>query len=328
MLVATNRHVQTAAPHLRLIAFSPLATVRTPLRCFALTFALGAMGCTITSLPPAGSRADGGPVATRGTVTHEARSQLRLYRDAAGCESVQTVNRRFRLVSVRPPGGRIPRRLVLEESYDIRHCLRSESSSSEAVVTAWTPDSSTARPVFRITGRGVTGEPDGPLYRMTAQGCCGSQNLSTYFSLITGRALLWSSGPVRRLEAPEGRQSRLAGFHDTYSAGNPPEAEIDSTVIGVLFWADEEASLGRWAVHSTERDHFALEGLAFVIRGRVSTDSLVLVGPADSAGLALEVRLVAPATERRIQFRVPIRGLDLDASQAKLPDGIRLSPSR
>jgi hypothetical protein len=310
-----------------LLAFSPLGTVRTPFRLSVLSFALGAIGCTITSLPPAGSRGDGGPVAARGTVTHEARSQLRLYRDAAGCESVQTVNRRFRLVTVRPPGGLTPRRLVLEESYDIRHCLRSESSSSEAVVTAWTPDSTSARPVFRITGRGVTGEPDGPLYRMTAQGCCGSQNLSTYFSLITGRALLWSSGPVRRLEAPDSRQARLVGFHDTYSAGNPPEAENDSTVVGVLFWADEEAPLGRWAVHSAEPDHFALEGLAFVIRGRVSADSLLLVGPADSTGLAVEVRLISPATERRIQFRVPIRGLDLDVGRADLPGGIRLSPS-
>lgn len=301
--------------------------MRTLLRLSVPSFAFGAIGCTIASLPPAGSRADGGPVAARGTVTHEARSQLRLYRDAAGCESVQTVNRRFRLVTVRQPGGLAPRRLVLEESYDIRHCLRSESSSSEAVVTAWAPDTASTKPVFRITGRGVTGEPDGPLYRMTAQGCCGSQNLSTYFSLVTGQALLWSSGPVRRLEAPETRQTRLVGFHDTYSAGTPPEAERDSSVIGVLFWADEERPLGRWVVRWAERDHFALERLAFVVRGQVSTDSLVLVGPEDSTGVALEVRLISPATERQIRFRIPIRGLDLDAARAELPRGIRLSPS-
>ena len=76
-------------------------------------------GCDVMYLPPPSSRTDGGPVSSRGVVSHEARSQLRRYRDAAGCESVQTVNRRFRLVTVVGPGG--PEHRVLEESFDVRH---------------------------------------------------------------------------------------------------------------------------------------------------------------------------------------------------------------
>ena len=151
----------------------------TRLALSALLIALTA-SCTVMSLPPAASRADGGPVSSRGIVSHEARSQLRLYRDAAGCESIQTVNRQFRLVTVVTEKG--AERRVLEESYDVRHCLQAESASSEAAIVAWRPDSTTT-PLFRIAGRGTEGEPAGNLYRMTQRGCCGSQELATYFSL-------------------------------------------------------------------------------------------------------------------------------------------------
>mgnify|MGYP001182371729 CR=1 FL=1 len=291
-----------------------------------LGLGMAAAGCTVTSLPPAGSRVDGGPVAARGTVTHEAKSQLRLYRDAAGCQSVQTVNRQFRLITVRVPGTKAPRRLVLEESYDIRHCLESESNSSEAVITAWLPDTTSPEPAFRITGRGVTGAPEGAVYRMVAQSCCGSQDLLTYFSLLNGQTLLASSGPVRRLEEITTGQVRLAGFHGTFSTGAPPEVGADSTVVGVLYWADETRQLSRHSLRVDPFDQFALEGLAFVVRGRPSADSLLLIGPDDSTAIELEVRLVSASTERRIQFRVPVHGLALDATRASLPKGIRLSP--
>src|SRR5690349_18840169 len=97
-------------------------------RLTPLLFALTA--CRISYLPPASTRSDGGPVVTRGVITHEARSQVRLYRDAAGCESVQTVNHQYRVVTVATDVGR--QRLVLEEAYDVRLCLEGGSSSSEA----------------------------------------------------------------------------------------------------------------------------------------------------------------------------------------------------
>jgi len=284
-------------------------------------------GCSIASLPPASSRSDGGPVASRGVVSHEARSQLRLYRDAAGCESVQTLNRQFRLVSVRGPDGS-PRRLVLEESYDIRHCLTAESSSSEAVVTVWRPDSATKEPVFRITGRGVRGEPAGNLYRMVAAGCCGSQNLIIYFSLITGRAVASSSVPIVALGLDQGL-SRFAGFQDTYSAGAPPELQADSSVIGVLVWADDRMPLQRFALLADDPEPFSVASISYWQRGRRIPDSALAQWSKDSVGsLALEIQLVAPATDRRVTVRIPIEDLLLVPGQAQLPPGIHLRAGR
>lgn len=263
-------------------------------------------------------------MASRGVVSHEARSQLRLYRDAAGCESVQTLNRQFRLVSVRGPGG-TPRRLVLEESYDIRHCLTAESSSSEAVVSAWRPDSATKEPVFRITGRGVRGEPSGNLYQMSAAGCCGSQNLITYFSLITGRTLLSSSLPIAALEQTGQRLWRFAGFHDTYSAAAPPDLQADSSVIGVVVWADDETRLQRFLVVADNPEPFAVTSIGYLLRGRRVTDSVLVHRPEDSAAdLRLAIELVAPGSNRRATVRVPIENLLLVPDKAELSPGIRL----
>src|SRR2546422_11171648 len=107
---------------------------------FALPASLAALvvGCRAAILPPNPGRGESGPVEARGIISREARSQVRLYRDATGCESVQTVNRQFRLVTIVTPTG--PRRLLLEESYDVRRCLTAEGASSEALITAWEAD--------------------------------------------------------------------------------------------------------------------------------------------------------------------------------------------
>src|SRR5438093_8540280 len=142
------------------------------------------VGCRIATLPPNLGRGESGPVEARGIISREARSQVRMYRDAAGCESVQTVNRQFRLVTIVTPTG--PRRLLLEESYDVRRCLTSEGASSEALITAWEADSGSSEPLFHIAGRGVASAPVGNLYRMQSRGCCGSGDAATYFSLVSG----------------------------------------------------------------------------------------------------------------------------------------------
>ena len=282
-------------------------------------------GCEVVSLPPSSSRTDGGPVSSRGVVSHEARSQLRLYRDAAGCRSVQTVNRQFRLVTVVGPGG--PAHRVLEESFDVRHCLSSESSSSEAVITAWHPDSSaTASPLFRITGRGVAVEPQGNLYRLAVRGCCGSQDLASYSSLLTGRSLFTSSVRPRSLEVANRGIYRFAAFHDTFSAMAPAEAEADSTVIGVLQWGDDQDLARRIAVRADRPEAFAVELLRFVEEGKPVSDSTLVLWPdRPPRKLELEVRLIAPGSNRRLTFRVPVVDLQLAEAHATVPRGVRLT---
>ena len=294
---------------LRVVAFAGLLT-------------LGA--CQIVSLPPSSSRADGGPVASRGVVSHEARSQVRIYRDAAGCQSVQTVNRQYRVVTVDRPEG--PQRVVLEESYDVRRCLSSESVSSEAAITAWRPDSGVSAPLFRITGRGTAGEPFGNLYRMTSHGCCGSQDASTYYSLITGETLFTSSAPLRSLEIPSTRTVRYAAFHDSFSASDPVEAATDSTVIGVIEWGDDVHAARRVVVRSDHPEPFATSAIRFVKNGKPVADSVLSLRQGKPVGaLGLEVELVAPGSSRRLVLRVPIVDLELVVGRATVPSGVRLA---
>ncbi len=282
-------------------------------------------GCQVLSLPPQSSRTDGGPVSARGVVSHEAKSQLRVYLDAAGCKSVQTVNRQFRLVTV--VGSGEPEHRVLEESFDVRHCLSSESSSSEAVITAWSPDSpASATPLFRITGRGTKGEPFGNLYRMAVFGCCGSQDLGSYSSLLSGRTLFASSVRPLMIEVANRRTPRFAAFHDTFSALAPAEAMADSTVIGVLQWGDDLTEARRIVVRADRPEAFAVESLQILDGGRVQGDSTVVVWPDRPArALGLEIRLVAPGSGRRVSIRVPIDGLELAVAKATPPQGFRLS---
>ncbi len=285
-------------------------------------------GCRVVSLPPGSNRTDGGPVASRGVISHDARSELRLYRDAAGCESVQTVNRQFRLVTVVGPGG--PGRRVLEESYDVRHCLASESSSSEAVITVWHPDSAGASgPLFQIRGRGASGSPVGNLYRLTVHGCCGSQNLASYSSLLTGRALFTASIPPVSLEVANRRIHRFAAFHDTFSATAPAEAEADSSVVGVLQWGDDQVRARRVVIRADRPEAFAIETLGWIEGGLALKDSALVLWPDRPArNLGLEIRLVAPGSGRRLRIRIPMVDLDLVVPNATVPPGVQLASER
>jgi hypothetical protein len=275
--------------------------------------------CQLVSLPPANSRDDGGPVAARGEISHEARSHVRLYRDAAGCESVQTVNRRFQVVTVVGDAG--PERLVLEEAYDVRECLDTESSSSEATVTAWRPVAGVATPVFSIRARGMRGHPTGNLYQLTGHSCCGSGDLNAYYSLLTGHALFSASGPPLQLQNSAIGDRRFAAVHDTYSAGAPPESLADSTVVGVLQWGDDREPAQRVAVVIERPEPFALDELHFHRGGqRVPTEE-----PADEVpGTELRFRLAAAASGRSIDVRIPIAGLDLVLDRAAVRGGASL----
>jgi hypothetical protein len=260
-------------------------------------------------------------------VTHEARSHLRLYRDAAGCESVQTVNRQFRLATV--VGDRGPERLALEESYDIRHCLTKESSSSEATVTAWRPGSDAASPVFRITGRGVAGAPYGNLYRMTRSGCCGSGDLAAYYSLLTGSYLFSSSVEPRSIQVANTRAVRYFAFHDSFSAAAPAEWETDSTVIGVLTWGDDETPAQRLVVLLDQPEPFATSSLRLIVAGKpIDQPSLTVFADNPVGPIQLDVELVAPGSGRRVSLRIPIVELEPVIDQATLPTDAKLERRR
>jgi hypothetical protein len=285
-----------------------------------------APACRLERLPPPSSRLDRGPVSARGVISLEARSQVRLYRDAAGCESVQTMNRQFRVVTVPAPVGMRP--LVLEEAYDLRHCLSTGSASSEAVITAWRPEPGVVDPLFRITGRGVTGEPVGTFYRLLSRSCCGGNDLGVFHSLHNGRALFSSSGRVLQLVDSVTGGSRFVAFHDAASPVAPPEAAGDPTVIGVLQVGDDREPARRWVVVLARPEPFALRQLGFIVRSRPVPDTLLVLAGAEAAGdAAVLARLRAPTSGRELTVEVPFEGLSPRVDRVRASRGITLRPS-
>ena len=282
-------------------------------------------GCKIMSLPPASSRSDGGPVITRGVIVHEARSQARLYRDAAGCQSVQTDNRQFRVVTIETPTGR--QHLVLEEAYDIRHCLDGGSASSEATITAWRPDSDVTTPLFRISGRGVSGSPIGNLYRLVTAGCCGSATLGMYYSLITGQFLFGSTRRPLVIDAGGELPTRYIGFHGTSSTVAPIEATVDSSVIGVLQIGDDREPARRVVLVADRPEPYVLERLSFARGGRALSDT-ALTAASNRTGIQVLVSLRAEDSGRTADIVVPIERDSLVIARAVLPPGVRIRGGR
>ncbi len=262
----------------------------------------------------------------RGTIAHEARSHVRLYRDAAGCESIQTVNRQFRPVTITTAEGAELR--VLEEQYDIRRCRDTDGVSSEAIVTAWLPDTGQARPLFRISGRAVSGTPTGNLYQMVTFGCCGSRPLATYHSLHTGAFLFSSSVPLRGIGTGATGSVRFAAFHDSFSATEPAERAADSTVIGVLQWGDDRSPGRRILIHADQPESFAATGLRFFRRGLPLEDSIAVMSASAADPVSLRIELQSSGSDRRLRLDFVVAGDSLAAEGARLPAGISLSWGR
>jgi hypothetical protein len=289
-------------------------------RTLATAGGLVLVGCRVSSLPPAASRTDGGPVSARGIITHEAKSQVRLYRDAAGCRSVQTENRQFRVATVQTETG--PRTLVLEEAYDQRYCLDRGSQSSEAMISAWDPDTTADQPLYRIRALGSSGGAQGNLYRVSTNGCCGSRPLTTFYSLLTGNPLFSSSGPVLLLNVRPGGRPWYVAFHDSFSAASPTPGN-DPRVVGVLQESSDQALVARLVVRATAPEPFALDILHWSLGSR----SLADTATAGATDLAVTAVLVGQTTQRRVTLRIPLRDGRL-AIPSQLPPGFDASFDR
>jgi hypothetical protein len=108
---------------------------------------------------------------------------------------------------------------------------------------------------------------DRAMYRVTEFGCCGSENLDTYYSLTTGRRLLTADHPLLSIDAqPFG--TGLVAVHDAMAAGAPPGAENDRTLIAVVTFAPEHGAAQRVLVRGPSNDFVVVpDSLALVARG-------------------------------------------------------------
>src|SRR5262249_55400550 len=103
-------------------------------------------------------------------------------------------------------------------------------------------------------------------------GCCGAQELSTFFSLLDGRELFTSDAPILEIEVPNTSVRRFAGYHDLMAASPVPGAGKNDRVIGALFWGSDRAPARRLLVMAPAGakvdENFAAKKMSIVPDGK------------------------------------------------------------
>lgn len=149
--------------------------------------------------------------------------------------------------------------LVLEEKTTLRQCENLEGPTEAEVSVAARPAAHPeARPRWVIRRRGDTGAvvdsfPGRSLYRVTEYGCCGSEDLDAYYSLVTGRELFTADHPLLFVDVkPFG--TGFVAVHDVEAAGSPG-AESDRTLVAVVAFGAPGATVQRAAVRAASTEY-------------------------------------------------------------------------
>ena len=242
----------------------------------------------------------------------------------------RTVNRRFTFSAIHPE-AKGSKTLLLDETFDRGFDSQAEGETSTTEVEAFALQGDAKTPLWKIRTRGSDGAPDGELYRITRMGCCGSQNLDLYFSLLDGRELFSSDGPILRLEVPNTAVRRYVGYHSLMAASPVPEAAGRKDVVGVLTYGGDRAPAARFLVIVKGRpakDDDARKGL-FFIRGDESVEGPVFElwsadGKSDRAAIGGFAIRVTDFAKDDFLVEIPVAGDRLDVARAKTAPGISL----
>lgn len=259
----------------------------------------------------------------------EATSSVETWKTADGRRMTHTINRRFTVAAAHPERT-TTRTLILRETFDRLLDSGAEGEKSSVEVAA---ESDSGAPAWTIHAEGSSGESrDDNLYRVVRPGCCGSQDLSTYFSLLDGKELFTSDAPIFAIEVPNTSVRRFVGYHDLMAAAPVPGGEKNDRVIGALFWGSDRAPASRVLVLApagakVDAD-FAAKKVAIVSGGKeVEEDRWDLWSadrssdPAKIGGFSIRVRAFK---DPDVLVEIPVEADRLAVEKATLGKGIRL----
>lgn len=260
---------------------------------------------------------------------------------ADGCESAyRSTSVRYTVVGSTVSEGNPPH-LVLQETTRILMCESMEGPTEAQVTVVARPAMRPgAAPSWTIRQRGEIGAladdyPGEPLYRITEYGCCASENLDTYYSLVTGRALFTADNPLLFIDAaPFG--TGLVAIHDGAAAGPIPGAsENDTTLIALISFGNTRAPGQRVQLRGPSGVYSVLrqELLARGPNGQEKRGSTLGINDELTAAwtvwvvMELEAITSADVTAR---IEIPIEGGRLAPAKARAPAGYRVvaAPSR
>ena len=172
----------------------------------------------------------------------------------------QTTNVRYTVVGATAVEAPDWPHLVLEERTSIQQCENLEGpTQAEVSVTARPAAHPGAPPRWTIRRRGedaavVDSFAGHALYRITEYGCCGSENLDAYYSLVTGRELFTTDHPLLFIDVrPFG--TGFVAVHDAQAAVSPG-AENDRTLVAVVAFGGAGGAVQRLAIHGPSNEFY------------------------------------------------------------------------
>jgi hypothetical protein len=246
--------------------------------------------------------------------------------DSAGLKRYEIIKQRI----LRADG------FFLRETSDQHCCLGGERNTWGTISLQRFTDSTLKAVAWRTTLTADTGEVWAPFYEAVLEGCCDASNQITFFDLDSGRPTFvlsqyWSSARgLPSLTRGPGQAPTYFAFVDRYIEAEPPEAKVDSTVVGVLEYGPSGGPINRVVVRTTRGPaiNVQLERLA-LSRGGIEQDSLHLQAPVTSREIAINVHLIDTHSDEPNdgRIRIPVEAGQLLLARAIVPPGFVVAVS-
>jgi len=227
-----------------------------------------------------------------------------------------------------------PPHLVLEEKTAVEQCDNLEGPTrAEVSVVARPARNPAARPAWTIRRRGERGEvfaelPGEQLYRITEYGCCGAENLDSYYSLVNGRLLFTADQPLLYLDAaPFG--TGMVAVHDAQAADDPAGAANDRTLVAAIAFGDSDHAPQRVWLRGPSND-FYVKQVEWVARGpggEVKRDRTLGVGGELNArwSVAVSIEVEGMSGSPTGHVEIPVENGRLAVEKARVPASFRLA---
>jgi len=250
----------------------------------------------------------------------------------------QTTNVRYTVVGTGAFAEAQPPHLVLEERATMDRCENQEGGRGEVTVTARPAARPGAAAVWTIRHAGDEGgvwygdDLGGEvMYRVTQYGCCGAENLDTWYSLRTGHRLFGADHPLLYIEVEHVATGYLA-LHSAMAADGGPGGETDRTQVARISFGGPGRVMQDVVIRGPSND-FSVPRFELVARGpggRVKRGRRLNINDEIGAGwtvmVALDVEAVgAENPPPKAEILIPLENGRLAVDKARVPAPFRIA---
>src|SRR5262245_57515696 len=162
-----------------------------------------------------------------------------------------TTNRRFTFTDVYPDeivSDEQYRSMLLLEEFRSERILRAEGQEGSVTVQAWIgKDDSPGEKLWTIHQEGDEGAVADRFYRITKHGCCGAEDTSVFFNIISGVKVFTSTGQLFQIEVPNTSNmlKRYVAYRSDMASISCPEPNNPNNLAGVVEYGSEAKVLAR-----------------------------------------------------------------------------------